>query len=910
MADEVVVTELTIDARGADQGSAAFVRAMQAAQNAYDKTIDQANLAAAAMEKQTVVMTKATGSITATSRAWERLKASVDPAYRSTKEIEKAMLDADAAARKLGVDADEIARVMDLVRAKQAGAAGSLAASANASKMASYELRNLKFQLIDIAQSIPLAFQSPLYFLQNLGFQFAQIGQIFMGRGGFGAAISEVGSIVGSLVSRFARIGVAIGGVVAGFGAIRDAASEAEKRTVGWGETFVATWDVIKESFAGQAASALWQPISYALGKLGSAAVDIAELIINSFHAAFVDVKLIWDALPASFGLTFAKAANFGIEALNLLIKKSSDAVDQIIVIFNRLGADIPLLNAGKQTIPPIDEKPYLDSLDKLVSDRNAKINEIMSSTPIRDFGQAVVDKIAKNRALDEIDSLGKVDFSTSISGANSFGSAVSGIGKAAEGVKIEFGGVAQQAINVTKLFDDAKRSQLAGLEASRVQLQGMNEQLRIAQNYLRAAAETPIADVFGSQFGGAGGEAAISNAVSTIDKVFKAFDDGRMSISDVDQAIELVRQSLAQMGGDTKSVDAFVNKVVNAQLAVRQLKSNVDNLSQSIRTIPNRTVTITVRTQRIGSGTQSLYDVPNSSGGTSTVGVTRYGGDGSSSGPSITSNSVPRTSGYGSMGGSGDLGNTNVTVTRFATGGMIHPGDTQRVQFFKSPDETVGIFTPRQMAALADPQGSTSAPSAEQDKLTLAITDTATNTKKTAQILDDIKTSTAGASSAFGGSSSGGSFGVDTSQQAQLSAQYAQVLKQIRSNFAAAGIVGRGIIGYGLDGLASSPEDIARNIVYGGAKSVGFASGGMIGGDSRDTMKVQFFKRPSEKVIIVDNDQVEDRRRSSPSGGGVTFSQINNWKGSEPPSQESLAAVRRATALGLIDAQRSINGR
>jgi hypothetical protein len=36
-----------------------------------------------------------------------------------------------------------------------------------------------------------------------------------------------------------------------------------------------------------------------------------------------------------------------------------------------------------------------------------------------------------------------------------------------------------------------------------------------------------------------------------------------------------------------------------------------------------------------------------------------------------------------------------------FATGGMIHPGDSQQVQLFKSPDEVVAIFTPQQVSAL-----------------------------------------------------------------------------------------------------------------------------------------------------------------------------------------------------------------
>ena len=38
-----------------------------------------------------------------------------------------------------------------------------------------------------------------------------------------------------------------------------------------------------------------------------------------------------------------------------------------------------------------------------------------------------------------------------------------------------------------------------------------------------------------------------------------------------------------------------------------------------------------------------------------------------------------------------------------FATGGMIHPGDTQKVDAWKRPDEAVGFFLPEQRKAVGD---------------------------------------------------------------------------------------------------------------------------------------------------------------------------------------------------------------
>ncbi|UVK47550.1 hypothetical protein BPNPMPFG_003337 [Mesorhizobium sp. AR07] len=54
----------------------------------------------------------------------------------------------------------------------------------------------------------------------------------------------------------------------------------------------------------------------------------------------------------------------------------------------------------------------------------------------------------------------------------------------------------------------------------------------------------------------------------------------------------------------------------------------------------------------------------------------------------------------------------------------MIAPGDTQQVRFFKSPDETVGIFTPGQMKAMQG-QGSTSQAASAADNRPITINQT-----------------------------------------------------------------------------------------------------------------------------------------------------------------------------------------
>jgi hypothetical protein len=769
--------------------------------------------------------------------------------------------------------------------------------------------------------------------LQALTGQMNHLSYVASGPGGVSGALSAIGNMAAGLVSRFAGVASAIAGVAVGFEYIRDQASETERRTVGFGETAVAIFQTIRDDLRsnfGPALAVIFDPVIYAFKQLGSAAVDIAELVINSFHAAFVDVKLIWDALPASFGLTFTAAANAGIGALNLLVKKTSDAVDEISKALNNIpGVNIPLLNAGNETIPPIDGSKYIASLDKLVEDRNAAIQKIMSSTPIRDFGQQVIDRIQTNHALEGLDALANVDFGKSIGGATGLGNAIGGIGSNASGVTVTIGGMAQQVINVTKAFEDAKRAQLGQLVSAQQNLIQMKQQATELQQTLAAAGQKSVSDVFGSFFSDtAGARQAIADAASGINSLFQQFDAGRESASQLNTDIEKVRQTLLAMGGDPKAINDFVNALVNGQLQARQLKSNVDSLSQSIRSIPNRTITITVKTQQIGSGTQSLYTVPSeTTGGSTTVGVTRYGAaPGSQSGPTITSNEVP-ASGYGSQGGGGSPGTTNVNVIRFATGGMIHPGDTQQVSFFKSPDETVGIFTPGQMQALADPQSGFTGQQATADigRIPTTLLNVEANTKKTVQILDDIKTSTAASSSVFGGSSSSsaGSGSSTNSDQAAWNAAYNQAFKSAQANYQAARAAGGGdgIVPFA-QGLVATPAQIARNAAdiatgRGGTRSAGgFDSGGMI--HPGDTQSVQLFKSPDEVVAIFTPQQMSalrgDNQNKAPAPPveqrPISVSIPVTIQGGAQVSNDSITEMTRQLALVGEGIARAVNGR
>lgn len=781
--------------------------------------------------------------------------------------------------------------------------------------------------------------------LQALVGQMNHLSFVASGPGGPSAAISAIGSSVASAASKLSQLvagstilrtlGVAAIGASLGFDAIRDAASEAEHRAVGFGETFSAIFQTIGNDIRsnfGAAIDAAISPVTYAFQKLGSAAVDIAELVINSFHAAFYDIGALWNTLPDIFGLLFTKAANNGISALDSLVKKASDAVDKISSALNNIpGVNIPLLNAPDQSIKLLDEQKYIDNVRKAVADRNAEVERIMKETPLRTFASDVVDQIQTNHALEGLDALKSISFDSATSSANGFSSAVGGIGKAANGVTVEFGGMSQQVINVSRAFQDAKLSQLGELQQTTTNLHATEAKIKEFQSYLDASSHASIDAVFGKGFSGNANAAtdAIDRTVNSIHTLFAAYDTGNGTVKTLNDSMDLLRQALLAQGGDPVAINAFFDSIVNGEIKVRQLRSTVQGLHGDILAIPNRTVTITVKTQQVGSGTQSLYTVPSSNGGTSSVGVTRYGAaPGSQSGPSITANTVQRSGGYGSMGGTGSPGSTTVNVTRFgaaparAAGGPVAANSPYWVgehgPELVVPSSAGSVIPNAQSTALANPQSAFTGQVAtrDTDRMWTVQMNIEANTRKTSQVLDEIKASGGSSGISSGSSYSGGSSsGPSVSQDAADNSAYQTILAGIKANFHAAGIVGAGIMGYGLQGLNASPEQIANNIVNGGQSPLSFATGGVMGGD---TEHVEFFKNPNEKVIIARPDQFEDRRQgaanANSSGGSgdrpIQFSQTNRWDGNAPPSKESLASVRRATELGIRDALRSVNGR
>ncbi|GEC30513.1 hypothetical protein N181_09830 [Sinorhizobium fredii USDA 205] len=948
-----------IDPSGAQTGGRVVKRELKeigdAAINAQKMT-DQLTRANEQMAKS------AHGSALAIGQQQDALRAKFNPTFAVLQRYKQTQEEIRQAHRLGAISVNEMTAALS--RERQAslaavaaikGHSAAFAANTVAVNATNAAMRNavlyrtqLLYQLNDIGVSL-VSGMNPGMVLAQQGAQIAQM------QGGIKAALRETMVMAGSAGAALGALGpiaIAAGAAgAAGLSHIRSEASKALGETVTWGETLTAVfqvaWEGLKSTF-GPAFSAVLDPVFYAFSQLGSAAVDIAEIIINAFRAVGSDIKFMWDQLPNIVGAAFVGAVNIAIDHLNKLANASKQAVNEIINAFNTIpGVELPNVDASGQLIA-LRENPYAAALARENEAQKAKSLAINNSHPIREFFQGSIDRIGTNRAQSRLSEFADMDFSQSIQGANGLSQAVGGVGAAWQQAK-------SAVVDVNQQMADARRNTLAGFEQSSKQLRTMKTELKEIQATLAAAAQTPVADVFGT---GMSGQAAgaIDAAASSIGKVFAALNDGRLTAQGAHEALELIRASLLQLGGDSKSVNAWVDSVINAYFHVDNLESRVKSLSAEIMGIPNRMVGIGYYEYSVGGGQK--VGVYTSGGGYGSQQVMYPGGNADFSYSQYQvggGKTVGVSAGNGSYGGKTasyydspyDLGilqdmGYQISGAR-AAGGPVSAGGTYLVG-----ENGPELLKMSGAGSVANTNATASILSGGRDALSL-IEDHLfnvvqelrihTNYWETAESNDQemiaclkaLKSASSSASYSGGssysgggsssrGSYSGGSSGGGSSHLDPYSAYYFNAAR----NFAGTGggrydpVADAMLNGNtaALNGVSGGPTQGIARLLSGHnmpslldrlKRQVGFATGGQImpGEDQR----VEFFKRRNERVIVVDDSKVSDSRGS----GGTAKEKTTvhapmtfNFHGDtgDARSRQSMADDIRRTVLQVLQSR------
>lgn len=196
------------------------------------------------------------------------------------------------------------------------GAAAAQLRLANATRMASFQQRNLVFQLNDVAVSLASGMNPLMVFMQ----QGSQIATIWgPEEGGVGRAFRETGRMAVGLVARLLPIGAIVGTLGAGFAALTTEINRTAATQVSIGDVLVATWELASEAVL----ESLQPVIDWFVGFWDSISPHLAyamNVLIGTFDIAFRNIKTLWSGLPSAVGDVAIQTANAVIMAIGDMI--------------------------------------------------------------------------------------------------------------------------------------------------------------------------------------------------------------------------------------------------------------------------------------------------------------------------------------------------------------------------------------------------------------------------------------------------------------------------------------------------------------------------------------------------------------------------------------------------------------
>lgn len=247
----------------------------------------------------------------------------------------------NAASKRSSSGSTALAQATNMVTAAQNKAAAAtkantvaLAAQQRMARAAMNNSRQLSFQLIDIGQALATAPTMGIYALQNLGFQVAQIGQLYMGRGGFNQAIKDSAAQVGVFAARMGPLALVVGGVGAAFAGLTYEIDKSTKTSVSFGDVALAAFQMARDGINDLLLPAV-QAIAPTVSSVWEYVVQETKAGINFLHGYYVGgfraIRELWSKFPEIMGDVAIQAANGVIAGIELMINSSLDGIKRLI---------------------------------------------------------------------------------------------------------------------------------------------------------------------------------------------------------------------------------------------------------------------------------------------------------------------------------------------------------------------------------------------------------------------------------------------------------------------------------------------------------------------------------------------------------------------------------------------------
>ncbi len=243
-----------------------------------------------------------------------------------------------------GVVSTSMTSTSAAVRANSA----ALQINAKAARAASFQQKNLVFQLNDVFVSLASGMNPMMVAIQ----QGSQIGQIYgPNEGGIGRAFKETGRLIVGVLTKFPLVTAAVGLAGAVFAGLAFEINKGRKNTVSLGNVFLATVSVI----AGRIYSVL-QPAILAISPWFAAVWNavktstkfVINLIVGGMVGAAAAIRAAWADLPNAFGFIGFAIANSFLKGIENMVKSAIDGVNQIVDYMNQIpGVDMGKLDSS-----------------------------------------------------------------------------------------------------------------------------------------------------------------------------------------------------------------------------------------------------------------------------------------------------------------------------------------------------------------------------------------------------------------------------------------------------------------------------------------------------------------------------------------------------------------------------------
>lgn len=290
--------------------------------------------------------------IAAYGRSLDDLRARHNPLFATIRAYRDTLGEIRRAHAVGAISADEMAAAISRERqaslasiAALKGRSVAITAMGAASGMAGFRVRNLSFQLNDIAVSLAGG-MNPFMVLAQQGSQVAQI--YGFGNGGVGALFRDLGGMARSLgngilgiAKRFPVVTAAIAATSLVLGGMRGAIEANTGAAVSFGEVATAAWEV----FVGRVyemgkpvfdAIASWFDTavswaSWAWGNIVDGAIWLGNKVIQVFRMAAAGMRFAFETLPEAVGAAVIGTANKVIEGVNWMIQRVIGGINYLM---------------------------------------------------------------------------------------------------------------------------------------------------------------------------------------------------------------------------------------------------------------------------------------------------------------------------------------------------------------------------------------------------------------------------------------------------------------------------------------------------------------------------------------------------------------------------------------------------